>query len=269
MQWKRLLWGEWNWVRPFKSLVFIYITLTVVACGFSNHLIFQPPPSQYTSTASRLQLLNTVDGAQVAAFWYAPAGPDDRVLLWSHGNAEDLGGLVPLHRELVSQGFGILAYDYPGYGLSAGSPNEHGCYEAIDTAYHFLTTEQNIAPSRIIIVGQSVGSGPACWLAEREEAAGLVLISPFLSAFRTVTRVPLFPGDKFPNIHRIKKIDEALLIVHGTVDRTIPFAQGQRLYELHRGPKQFLPIEGAGHNTIWPIGYDQIEAALLEFPPDQ
>lgn len=252
-------------MRPIKSLAFIYIVLAVTACGFTNSLLFHPPKSDYTSKSSRLELLQTTKGAQVAAFWYPPSDPDAPILLWSHGNAEDLGDLLPLHRELNNQGFGILAYDYPGYGLSEGSPNESGCYAAIDAAYKFLVTEKQIPNEQITIVGQSVGSGPACWLAEREDTAGLVLISPFLSVYRTVTKVPLFPGDKFPNIHRIKKIDEALLVIHGTNDRTIPFSHGERLHQLHSGPKTFVAIEGADHNTIWPVGYELIVSSLLEF----
>jgi abhydrolase domain-containing protein 17 len=265
MQWRKWILGEWNWKRPFKSLAFIYVVLAITACGFSNKFIFQPQASQYTPNASRLEMLTGSEGEQIAAFWYPPAKPDGPVLLWSHGNAEDIGALVPLHRELATEGFGLLAYDYPGFGLSEGSPNEAGCYAAIQAAHTHLLTEKKIAPSRIFIVGQSVGSGPACWLAEREDTAGLILLSPFLSAFRTVTTIPLFPGDKFPNIHRIKKIDEPILVIHGTLDNTIPFSHGRKLHDLHPGPKKFLPIDGADHNTIWPIGYDEITAAFLEF----
>jgi alpha-beta hydrolase superfamily lysophospholipase len=265
MNWKRLLIGEWNWKRPLKSIAFIYGVLAIIALFFSNLLIFQPPPAQYTSNASRLEMLADETGRDVAAFWYPPSSADDPILLWSHGNAEDIGALVPLHRELAKEGFGILAYDYPGYGLSSGSPGEAGCYTSIEAAYAHLINEKRIPASRIFVVGQSVGSGPACWLAEREDTAGLILISPFLSAFRTATKVPLFPGDKFPNLHRIKNIEEPLLVIHGTADATIPFEHGERLHHLHSGTKALLPISNANHNTIWPVGYPEITSALLEF----
>ena len=267
MNWKKLLWGEWNWTRPFKSLAFIYLTLCVVACGFSNKFIFQPPPAQYTAGASRLQMLSTEEGEQIAAFWYPHQDPDSPVLLWSHGNAEDLGSLAPLFTELHAEGFAILAYDYPGYGLSEGSPGERSCYAAADAAFTFLNIHELISAEDILLVGQSVGSGPACWLAERHKTGGLVLISPFRSAFLTVTGIPLFPGDKFKNHKRIGHIEEPLLVIHGTNDSIIPFANGKALYDQHAGPKQFVPIEGTGHNDIWNRGFETIVAAIKDFPP--
>ncbi len=266
-RWGRLLWGTWDWKRPLKSLAFIYLALCLVACGFSNRLIFHPPPARYGRGASHLRLLNDKEGRQVAAFWYPRREADGPVLLWSHGNAEDLGSLAPLLAEIHAEGFAVLAYDYPGYGLSEGSPTEQGCYDAVEAAFTYLTAEEGVRSSDIILVGQSVGSGPACWLAEREETGGLILISPFRSAFLTVTRIPLFPGDKFRNIKRIGHIGKPLLVIHGENDRTIPFAEGKALYERHPGPKRFLAIPGARHNTIWHAGFEDIIAAFKSFPP--
>ena len=65
--------------------------------------------------------------------------------------------------------------------------------------------------------------GPPCWLASEQEDAGLVLIPPFESTYRTVTRVPIFLGDRFINLDRIVGMKEPLLIVHGTVDEAIPY----------------------------------------------
>lgn len=263
MDWKRWLVGTWDWKRPFKSLLFIYLSLLLVACSFSNKFIFHPPPPQYSEDSSDLVLLDPGE-SQVACF-FLPPDRGERVLLWSHGNAEDIGALKPLFVELHAHGFGVLAYDYPGFGLSAGSPGERSCFRAMDRAYRFLTERENTDPKRIILVGQSVGSGPACWLAEREEVGGVVLIAPFLSAFRTVTRIPIFPGDKFKNVKRIGKIEEPLLVIHGSDDEAVPFAQGRRLFELHGGPKQFLEIPGAGHNDIWHLGMREMIHAIDEF----
>lgn len=269
MDWKKLLLGEWDWKRPFKSLAFIYLTLCVVACGFSNKFIFQPPPAQYTVESSHLRMLPTEGNRQVAAFWYPGPRSDSPVLLWSHGNAEDLGTLAPLFTELQAEGFAILAYDYPGYGLSDGSPSERSCYEAADAAFHFLNSEEKIPAEKILLLGQSVGTGPACWLAERYTTRGLVLLSPFRSAFLTVTRIPLLPGDKFKNHKRIGHIDEPLLVIHGTDDTIIPFADGKSVYEQHGGPKQFLPIQDTGHNDIWNRGFEIIVKAIKAFPPEE
>ncbi|NIP95875.1 MAG: alpha/beta hydrolase, partial [Akkermansiaceae bacterium] len=99
-----------------------------MAWSFSNKLIFLPPPAQYAEDSSRLVILDRGE-EQVASFYFPPE--DARpILLWAHGNAEDIGLLKPLLEEFHTRGFGVLAYDYPGYGLSAGSPGERSCYRA-------------------------------------------------------------------------------------------------------------------------------------------
>ncbi len=266
IDWKKLLWGKWDWKRPFKSLAFIYLAVCLVACGWSNKFIFLPPDPSYDADTEGLRILTTVSNKKVAAIWHPERAPGSPVLLWSHGNAEDAGSLAPLVTELQAEGFAVLAYDYPGYGLSEGAPNEKGCYAAAEAAYQFLTRQENIPPGEIVLVGQSVGSGPACWLAERHDTRGLVLISPFRSAYRTVTRIPLIPGDKFKVIKRIAHIDEPLLVIHGEVDRTIAISDGRAVHDRHPGPKRFVTIPGAHHNNIWHRGLDTIIANMKDLP---
>lgn len=265
---KTLRWiAKVGWSRPFKCYYIVHLSLIVVAWAFSNKLIFVPPAPQYDENSSDLVLLDRGE-EQVACFYYPPAN-DEKVLLWAHGNAEDIGNLKPLLAEFHRRGIGVLGYDYPGYGHSAGAPSEGGCYRAAKRAYDFLTREQSVEPQRIIVLGQSVGTGSACWLAEREEVGGLVLISPFLSAFRSLTHIPLIPGDKFKNLQRIKRIKAPLLVIHGTIDEVIPYRQGVRIHREHAGPKEFLEIPGAGHNDIWLRGREEMISAIMELNVDR
>lgn len=264
-----MLWGTWDWKRPVKSLVVIYLAVCLFACGWSDKLIFLPPGPGYDAGTEGLEVLTTARGRRIAALWQPERRPGAPVLLWSHGNAEDAGALGPLVTALRAEGFAILAYDYPGYGLSEGTPDEEGCYDAIAAAYQFLTQQQNIPSRDIVLVGQSVGSGPACWLAEREDARALVLISPFRSAYRTVTRIPLIPGDKFENIRRIARVDEPLVVIHGEHDRTIPISDGRAVHARHPGPKHFATIPDAHHNDVRSRGFDVLVTALKDLPvPD-
>lgn len=262
--WKKWLIGEWNWKRPIKSLVLIYLLLCLFALVFSNMVLFQPPKAKYTTDIDGFDLIARPNGEQVAIY-YHPATAGMPTLLWSHGNAEDIGYLQERLGSFRAEGYGILAYDYPGYGRSDGKPNEQGCYEACEAAYLHLTQKINISPEHIIIYGQSVGSGPSVKLASEKPCAGLMLVSPFISAFRTVTRVPLFPGDQFKNIHRIGDVKVPLLVVHGDRDQVIPQWHGKKLYELHPGPKMWAGIDGAGHNDIYILATDEIMQSLARF----
>ncbi len=263
-KWKKHLIGEWTWTRPIKSFAFVYLALLIVALGFSDLIIYQPPPSGYSENDPQIHTLETPGGIRIGMF-HLPADPGMPTLLWSHGNAEDLGYLADRFQRFHTRGYGILAYDYPGYGISRGKPSEDGCYEACQTAWNHLTGQLNVPPKQIIIYGQSVGSGPSVWLASRQQTAGLMLVSPFISAFRAVTRIPLFPGDRFDNIRRIQSISTPLLVVHGAQDQVIGQWNGRKLYQLHPGPKAFLNIPNAGHNDLYIVAGDQILDALDSF----
>ena len=253
MNWKKILIGKWTWWRPLRLIVLVYAGLLTIALFFADSLIFQPPRTPYSSDEEHFIQLTNNGGPSIAAY-YRPADENMPTILWSHGNAENLSSVKHAMDGLHQMGFGVLAYDYPGYGNSPGEPDEKGCYDAISSAYQFLIEDQKIPTPQIILAGQSVGSGPTCWLAEKHEHGGLLLISPFLSAFRTVTHIPLFPRDRSQNLHRINNISTPLLIIHGEEDEVIPFAHGRKLFDLSPSDqKNFLPVPKAGHNDLFVV----------------
>jgi hypothetical protein len=144
----------------------------------------------------------------------------------------------------------VLAYDYPGYGLSAGKPTEKSVYASAEAAYRFLTERRNIAPSDIIVLGRSIGSGPACYLAEKYPVGGLVVEAGFTSAPRVLTRIRILPFDPFPNIRRVPNIACPKLFIHGTADDVVPFSHGKALFAAAREPKTTRWLDGAGHDDL-------------------
>jgi fermentation-respiration switch protein FrsA (DUF1100 family) len=229
----------------------------------SDRMIFLPPPPSYADGPGLLRLA-TADGERIAAVYLPNAGAR-YTLLVSHGNAEDLGGLMPFLPVLRDLGFAVLAYDYRGYGLSEGRPSERASYADIDAAYEYLTSRLGIPGERIIAYGRSVGSGPAMDLAARRALAGLVLESPFLTAFRVLTRVPLLPFDKFRNVDKIRQVRCPVLVMHGRADEVVPFWHGRKLFEAANEPKRLLAVEGAGHNDFVRAAGARYGQALREF----
>ena len=194
---RRLIIGELSPHRLLTSIIFIYVSISVWAYFGTDHLIFLPPRATYTQTQEFIQLQsipNRITGL------YLPNPESQYTILYSHGNAEDLGLIRFRLQQLQAMGFSVLAYDYPGYGTSTGKPSVQGAYHAIDAAYNYLTQELNISPSQIIVYGRSVGGGPSVDLASRQPVGGLVIESSFISVFRVVTHIRLFPVDKFPNL---------------------------------------------------------------------
>ncbi|MGE9268368.1 MAG: alpha/beta hydrolase, partial [Verrucomicrobiales bacterium] len=136
-------------------------------------------------------------------------------------------------------------------------------YRAAEAAYHYLRDELGTDPDKIFLCGQSVGSGPTCHLAARVPHRAVVLLAPFHTAYQVATRIPLFPGDRFPNGDNLAQVDTPLIIIHGIDDRIIPISQGIKLY--HRSPskkKYFLPIEDSGHNELYVVGSWRVFTAI-------
>ena len=125
--------------------------------------------------------------------------------------------------------------------------------------YLYLTEQMNIDPSRIVLYGRSIGSGPTCYLAEKFEVAGVVLHSPLMSAARVVFNLRwTLPFDKFPNIDRVPNIECPIYIVHGRRDEIVPFYHA---IELHQNSKhKYNPyyVDGAGHNNIEKFAIDYL-----------
>ena len=260
---RHLLIGDFTLKRIMRSLIFIYVSIGLYVYFFADRMIFQPQSASYNHTQDFLKL-TTSDGVEITAL-YLPNPEAKYTILFSHGNAEDLGDIRFLLVKLQKMGFAVFAYDYRGYGTSAGTPSEKNAYQDINAAYSFLTENLKIPSQQIIIYGRSVGSGPSVDLASRESVAGLVLESSFTTAFRVMTVIPIFPFDKFANINKIKQVNAPVLIMHGTKDDLIPMWHSEKLFAAANEPKKFIPIANAGHNDLIQIAGDRYPQIMQEF----
>jgi pimeloyl-ACP methyl ester carboxylesterase len=199
----------------------------------------------------------------------ADAPPAERrmTILYSHGNAEDLGLHMPLVEALAEvSGCDVLSYEYVGYSLSkleGKVASESGCLRSIDAAWRYLVESLSIPPGRIIIFGRSIGSGPTVDLASREcpgtqhsplDAAGVLLQSPIASGARavlgTAASVVGYPLDIFRNYRKVHKIRAPVAIMHGTADEVVPCENGRALFRSLQQPFAPLWMEGRGHNDM-------------------
>ena len=242
----------------------LYLAFAAFAWLASDRMIFQPPRSSYRVGELPIVMVPT-DGGSIATL-HLPNPRAAVTVLYAHGNAEDLGHAAPLLEELRRAGFAVLAFDYRGYGASTGGPpSTEGATRDMEAVYQHAVRTLRVAPSRIVLYGRSVGSGPATELAARVPVGGLVLESAFVSTFRVLTKVPLLPFDRFPNLRHLRQVRCPVLIIHGTEDEVIPVSHGRRLYEVAAEPKEALWIEGAHHNDVPIVGGARYWAALTAF----
>ncbi|CEL92876.1 unnamed protein product [Vitrella brassicaformis CCMP3155] len=229
-----------------------------------SKLVFQPPEPTYTKDPN-LVWLRTQQNEVIPAFFIDNAKPF--TLLFSHGNAEDLGMIIGYFRE-VSQilDVNVFAYEYTGYGMSTGVPNEKGLYADIEAAYTYLTNIIGVSWSQIILYGRSLGSGPSVHLATKYPVRAVVLQSPVLSAYRVAFNFRFtLPGDMFANIDKIGKLRCPVYIIHGTKDEIVPYWHGKDLYKQSRHPVEPFWVDGGGHNNLEIMARGPFYERFMEF----
>jgi abhydrolase domain-containing protein 17 len=251
------------WTIRLGVLLVIYAVVAAGACLFGCSLMFQPPRASYRQLEGGFHL-KTADGHRI--YVVHRVNPRARhTILFSHGNAEDLGYLDPYLREYEARGYSVLAWDYRGYGRSTGEPSESAVLEDLKVLYEYLTVTRGVDPRTIVAHGRSLGGGSAVELARRHELGGVILESTFVSAFRVVTRIPLLPCDRFRNLAKLASVREPVLVIHGKKDGVVAFWHGQKLYAAARGPRHRLWVPRAGHNDLLHVAGEDYWRAIRAF----
>ena len=205
--------------------------------------------------------------------WWMPLEDMRGAVLFSHGNAGTIADRLDFAAILREQRVGVFFYDYGGYGNSSGRPSEERCYQDIRAAWQWLTEEEGIDPGRIVLMGRSLGGGPAIHLAAEVEPAGVIAESSFTSipdvAAETFFFLPVrrLVRHHMDNASKIGGIDAPVLILHSPGDTTIRFRHGEALYEAATAPKRFHEMRG-GHNDGWYLSYPEYGRVLGEFFDD-
>jgi fermentation-respiration switch protein FrsA (DUF1100 family) len=198
-------------------------------------------------------VLDTTDGEHVIV-WHVPPRQGRPVFLYFHGNGGSLRWRDERFRTLISDGSGLVALSYRGYGGSSGRPTETGLVEDAATAYAFAIARY--PAERIVLWGESLGSALALAVAAEKPVGHLVLEAPFTSAADVGAQhywfvpVRLLMKDQFRSDLRASKVTAPVLVVHGENDTIVPMTLGKRLYSFIQAPKRFVRVAGAGHNDL-------------------
>lgn len=230
-----------------------------------NSVIFQPPDPALCKIridgAPEHVLVTKPNGGQLSVLNFNAQGSVS--LLYSHGNAEDLGESYYFLRDLAGRlKANIIAYDYSGYGLSSGYPTEENVYDDAEFMYNFVTKGLGVPPRLLILWGRSLGSGPTCYLASRydECIGGVVIVSGFTSCVATVVPRSILCAfaciDQFPNEQHMRDVSRTrLLFMHGRCDEVVPFDHGKTLQKVAQQQNSEREIrhvwfDNRGHNDI-------------------
>ncbi|KAI4341363.1 hypothetical protein MLD38_026095 [Melastoma candidum] len=212
-------------------------------------LLMSPFPHRENVEILRLP---TRKGTEIAAV-YVRYPMATTTLLYSHGNATDIGQMYELFTDLsIHLKVNLLGYDYSGYGQSTGKPSEHNTYADIEAAYMCLEETFGTKQEDIVLYGQSVGSGPTVDLAlGLPRLKGVVLHSPILSGLRVMYPVRrTYWFDIYKNIDKIPLVKCPVLVIHGTCDDVVDFSHGKQLWELCQEKYEPLWLKGGNHCNL-------------------
>ncbi|XP_076930980.1 uncharacterized protein LOC143595979 isoform X1 [Bidens hawaiensis] len=193
--------------------------------------------------------LKTKRGSEIVAA-YVKNPVASLTLLYSHGNASDLGQMYDLFCELsLHLRVNLMGYDYTGYGQSSGKPTEQNTYADIEAAYRCLIETYGVKEEDVILYGQSVGSGPTLDLASRlSRLRAVVLHSPIMSGLRVMYPVKrTYWFDIYKNVDKIPLVKCPVLVIHGTADDVVDCSHGKQLWELCVEKYEPLWIKGGNH----------------------
>jgi len=247
----------WKW--SLACFVAIYVLTIVGLTIFQRRLQYFPdrrlvdPALSGMSGVEDLRL--TTDDGETLVAWYVPANDGHPLILYFHGNGGALVDRIPRFRALTASGCGLLAIAYRGYGGSTGSPTQNGLMEDGETAY-LEARARGYDGDRIVLIGESLGTGVAIALAATREAAALVLDSPYSSAVEVAAaHYPIFPVnwlmfDRFRSDLAIGGVHIPILVLHGDEDDVIPISLARRLFELANEPKTFMVVSGGKHLVL-------------------
>jgi hypothetical protein len=245
-----------RWALPGVALVAL-VPAALMLTSLVRSMIFPaaqaPFPEPRPGEGWSIARYETADGVRLAGGFFPPPSPERPVLLYFHGNAEAAAHNLPLADELRARGLGVFLAEYRGYGGLSGSPSEEGLHADGEAALAALG-RFGVPPSRVVLVGRSLGSGVAVELATRHRVAAVVLVSAYTSIVdmgRIVAGplAPLVVRDRFDSLGKIGRVAAPLVLLHGSRDDVVPVSMGRRLAAA-RPDARYFEVPEATHNDF-------------------
>jgi fermentation-respiration switch protein FrsA (DUF1100 family) len=249
-----------------------YGLVTAGLWHWQDRLLYFPDPSRPDPVAAGLGdmtivTLRTGDGLALNA-WFKPPQAGQPTIILLHGNGGNMGLIGTKPRPWIDAGLGVLMFDWRGYGGNPGKPREAGLLLDGEAALAFAAS-RGAPAERVVLWGESLGSGIAVQLAARHKVGALVLESPYTSvAAVAAARFPYFPvtlliADQFDSLAVVGRVTAPVLLVHGEADEVIPVRFGRLLFEAIRAPKQALFVPQGLHHNLGQFGLSGVALDFL------
>lgn len=266
-----------SWVMAWAIVtlgVVVYVGILVVFWALQDRLVYYPTrplegtPADVGLPYESVPFLAS-DGVRLHG-WWVPAPNDRGVVLFLHGNGGNVSHRLDKLRILHDLGLSTFIFDYRGYGISEGRPDEAGTYRDAEAAWSYLTERRGVLPDRIILYGESLGGAVAAYLARRFPARALVLEATFTSLPEIAAELyPFLPARwlarfRYDTRAYLEGVSCPVLIFHSRDDEVVAFSHALRLQATGPAPKVLVELRG-GHNDAFLVARDRYEAGWRDF----
>ena len=241
----------------FATVIAIYLLLSVGVYLIQDSLVF---PGAKLSLEQIAQLEKhypdtkisfDVDGV-ILHGWHLNKQKNKTMLFYYGGNEDNLFADVLRFSSLSD--FQTVLVNYRGFGLSEGTPTEKDIYRDVLFIYDQLTTVWQ--PEKIILIGRSLGTGVATYVASERKSNALVLVTPYDTAVSVgKDRYPLLPVDllmkhRFDSISRADKLTMPSLVMKAEVDEDVPHQYTDKLVKRLPKSTKVVTIMDTDHVSI-------------------
>ena len=241
------------------TILIAYGAILVFFYAIQSSLIFYPQavPAAVSGNKQVEEVHIKTTAGEMLHGWISKGGsaPPHKLIIYFGGNAEEVSHMIP--RAQTLDDWALLLVNYPGYGRSQGKPGQDSFFRAALAIYDHALSRDDIDPDHIVLMGRSIGTGSAAFLAHERPVRAVIMISPFESlqpvaqASMPFLPVGLLLQHKFPSKNYAPQIEAPLLAFYGTEDHIIPPRHSKNLAALWKGPKRLIALEGFDHNDIF------------------
>lgn len=244
--------------NTLKVLFVIYITMCGLLYFFQEKLIFFPEKLDKNfkfSFDQKFEEINikTADNKLLHGILFK-SNSSKGLIFYLHGNAGSLNSWGEVAKTYTDLNYDVFMLDYRGYGKSEGSiSGQEQMYQDVQLAYDEL--KKRYKEDKIIVLGYSIGTGPASKVASTNNPKLLILQAPYYSLTdlmrRTYPIVPRFILKyKFETHDYIKNCKMPIVIFHGDADKVVHYGSSIKLKEQFKKQVTLIILNGQGHNGM-------------------
>ena len=236
-------------------VIIISCYLVVVVFVFFNqrNLLYHPFENNYNKDEANFSydevFIPTSNGRYVKGWFHKKDLKKNKTLVFFHGNAGNLENRIYKLNLIKDFEINFLIVAYRGFSGNKGEPTETGLYEDARSTLDWIV-KQGVSEDKIILYGESLGTGVSTEVAQNKKFAGIILESPFTSMvdagkfYYFYLPVSLLLKDRYETIKKLKNIRIPMLVMHGKRDKIVPFHMGKKVFEEANDPKySYFPKE--------------------------